>query len=51
VDRNKLERLVSELFMQRASDINPQLQRMIASGAISANAKVYRTLPGKREKK
>lgn len=50
VDKRKLERLVSELFLQRTSDINPQLQRMMASGAISANAKVYRTLPGKREK-
>lgn len=50
VDRRALERLVSELFLQRTSDINPQLQRMMASGAISANAKVYRTLPGKREK-
>lgn len=50
VDKRKLERLVSELFLQRTSDINPQLQRIMASGAISANAKVYRTLPGKREK-
>ena len=49
-DRNKLEKIVGELFMQRTMDINPQVQRLVASGAISANARVYRTLPGRRAK-
>jgi Fe-S-cluster containining protein len=48
VDQRKLEKLVAELFMQRTLDINPQVQKLMASSAISAKARIYRTLPGKR---
>jgi len=50
VDQRKLEKLVAELFLQRTLDISPQVQRLMASGAISAKAGIYRTLPGKRAK-
>jgi len=48
VDKRKLEGLVVDQFLQRTEDINPHVQRLKASGAISAQARVFRTLPGRR---
>lgn len=48
VDRSQLEKLVVEQFMQRSNEIAPQVQRLMASGKIAANATVYRTLPGRK---
>jgi hypothetical protein len=47
VDKQKLEKLVVDQFMQRTEDIAPHVQRLNASGAISAQAKIFRTLPGR----
>ena len=47
VDRRKLERLVADQFLQRTEDIAPQIERLRSAGAISENARVFRTLPGK----
>jgi len=48
VDKKKLEKLVADQFVQRTEDINPHVQRLNASGAISENAMIFRTLPGRR---
>lgn len=48
VDRSQLEMLVVGQFMQRSKEISPQVQRLMASGKIAANATVYRTLPGRK---
>jgi len=50
VDRKKLEELVVEQFLQRTQDIAPKVQSLRISGAISGNARVYRSLPGRRTK-
>lgn len=51
VDKKKLEKLVVNQFLQRTEDINPHIQRLMASGAISAQARIFRTLPGRRANK
>ena len=51
VDKGQLESLVAEQFMQRTEDIAAQVQRLRASGAISADARIFRTLPGRKAKK
>lgn len=48
VDKRKLEKLVADQFLQRTEDINPHVQRLNASGAISEKAMIFRTLPGRR---
>jgi hypothetical protein len=48
VDKKKLEKLVVDQFLQRTEDITPHVQRLNASGSISAQAKIFRTLPGRR---
>jgi len=48
VDKRKLEKLVVDQFLQRTEDITPHVQRLKASGAISAQARIFRTLPGRR---
>ncbi|HSD56875.1 MAG TPA: YkgJ family cysteine cluster protein [Methanotrichaceae archaeon] len=50
IDRSKLEKLVVDQFLQRSKEIAPQVQRLNASGKIAANAMIYRTLPGRRQK-
>jgi Fe-S-cluster containining protein len=50
VDGKKLEGLVVDLFMQRSQDIAPEVQRLRASGTISCDARVFRTLPGRMAK-
>lgn len=49
VDRKKLEKLVEDQFLQRMEDITPQIERLNASGAISKDARVFRTLPGRKQ--
>jgi uncharacterized protein len=48
VDRRKLEKMVADQFLQRTADITPHIQRLADSGAISAQARIFRTLPGRR---
>ncbi len=48
VNKRKLEKLVADQFLQRTEDINPHVQRLNASGAISEKAMIFRTLPGRR---
>jgi uncharacterized protein len=48
VDRRKLEKMVADQFMQRTADITPHIRRLADSGAISAQARIFRTLPGRR---
>lgn len=48
VDRSQLEMLVVKQFMQRSKEISPQVQRLMASRKIAADAMVYRTLPGRK---
>ncbi len=48
VDKRKLEKLVVDQFLQRTEDITPHIQRLKASGAIADQARIFRTLPGRR---
>jgi len=48
VDKRKLEKLVADQFLQRTEDIDPHIQRLNASGLISSQARVFRTLPGRQ---
>lgn len=48
VDKRKLEKLVADQFLQRTEDITPHIHRLKASGAIGAQAGIFRTLPGRR---
>jgi Fe-S-cluster containining protein len=50
VDSRKLEKLVVDQFLQRTEDINPIVQRFNAAGKISKDARIFRTLPGRRDK-
>lgn len=50
VDKRKLEKLVVDQFLQRSEDINPHVQRLNSSKAISKNARIFRTLPGRQTK-
>jgi Fe-S-cluster containining protein len=50
VDSRKLEKLVVDQFLQRTEDINPIVQRLNAAGSISKDARIFRTLPGRRDK-
>ena len=47
VDKRKLEKLVVDQFLQRTEDITPHIQRLKACGEISAQARIFRTLPGR----
>lgn len=51
VDRRKLEEMVTNQFLQRTADIAPHIQRLANSGAISAQARIFRTLPGRRSRR
>jgi len=46
VDKDKLKELVADQFMQRAESVASEIQRLQAKGAISKEARVYRTMPG-----
>jgi hypothetical protein len=48
VNKRRLEKLVTDQFLQRTEDITPHILRLITSGAISTQAKIFRTLPGRR---
>ncbi len=50
VNRKDLERLVVDQFMQRTQSIAPQVQRLASEGKIQRDARIYRTLPGRRPK-
>jgi Fe-S-cluster containining protein len=50
VDKKMLQNLVVDNFLQRTQDINPHIQRFNAAGVISKDAKIFRTLPGRRDK-
>lgn len=46
VDKEKLKELVADQFMQRAESVASEIHRLQAKGAISKEAKIYRTMPG-----
>jgi len=50
VDKKALERLVVDLFLQRSKAVAAEVQRLAAEGRIRKDAKIYRTLPGRRSK-
>jgi Fe-S-cluster containining protein len=50
VDKRKLEKMVVDQFLQRTEDVTPHILRLAASGAISKDSKIFRTLPGRRHK-
>jgi len=50
VDKRTLEKLVADQFLQRTEDINPHLQRLNTTDNISKDTKIFRTLPGRRNK-
>lgn len=50
VDKRKLEKMVADQFLLRTGDITPHILRLRASGAISEMFRVFRTLPGRRDK-
>jgi Fe-S-cluster containining protein len=47
VDKGALEKLVADQFMQRAESVALEVQRLRASGAISENVQIYRSMPGR----
>lgn len=47
VDKKKLKELVADQFIQRTESIASEIQRLQAIGAISSEAQIYRTMPGK----
>lgn len=50
VDKRKLEKMVADQFLLRTGDITPHILSLRASGAISEKFRVFRTLPGRRDK-
>ena len=50
VDKRKLEKMVVDQFLQRTEDVAPHILRLRASGVISERSRVFRTLPGRRDK-
>ncbi len=47
VDRNELEKLVADQFLQRSKSITSEMQALTAEKKIQKNAQIYRTLPGR----
>ena len=47
VDKEKLKELVADQFMQRVESITSEIQRLHSKGAISRDAQIYRTMPGR----
>jgi Fe-S-cluster containining protein len=50
VDADKLQSLVIEQFMLRSQEIAPQVQKFKSEGKISADAQIFRTLPGRQRR-
>lgn len=48
VDSKELKKLVTDQFMQRSEEIALELQRLASAGKIQKDARIYRTLPGRR---
>ncbi|HOO53349.1 MAG TPA: YkgJ family cysteine cluster protein [Methanothrix sp.] len=49
-DRRKLEKLVGDQFAERMEAIGPKVQRLRMEGKILPDARIYRTMPGKRRR-
>jgi Fe-S-cluster containining protein len=49
-DRKKLEKLVLDQFIERMEAIGPKVQRLRMEGKILPDARIYRTMPGKRRR-
>ena len=49
-DRKRLEKLVTGQFTERMEAIGPKVQRLRMEGKILPDARIYRTMPGKRER-
>jgi len=49
-DRRKLEKLVLDQFAERMEAIGPKVQRLRMEGKILPDARIYRTMPGKRRR-
>ncbi len=50
VDKKALEKLVVEQFLLRSRSVAAEVQKLAAEGRIQKDAKVYRTIPGRRSK-
>ncbi len=50
VDKKTLEKLVVEQFLLRSRSVAAEVQKLAAEGRIQKDAKVYRTIPGRRSK-
>ena len=49
-DRKRLEKLVLDQFTERMEAIGPKVQRLRMEGKILPDARIYRTMPGKRRR-
>ena len=49
-DKKKLEKLVLNQFVERMEAIAPTVQRLRMEGKILPDARIYRTMPGKRRR-
>jgi hypothetical protein len=49
-DKKKLEKLVGDQFAERMESIGPKVQRLRMEGKILPDARIYRTMPGKRRR-
>ncbi len=49
-DRKRLEKLVGDQFVERMEVIGPTVQRLRMEGKILPDARIYRTMPGKRKR-
>ena len=49
-DRRRLEKLVAGQFSERMETVGAQVQRLRVEGKILPEAKIYRTMPGKRNR-
>jgi len=48
-DKKRLEKLVAGQFAERMGSVGPVVQRMRMEGKIQAQARIYRTMPGKKK--
>ncbi|MHC1631171.1 MAG: YkgJ family cysteine cluster protein [Methanotrichaceae archaeon] len=49
VDRKKLEKLVTDQFVQRMKIIGPQIQKLRRAGKVQPGAEICRTMPGRKD--
>jgi hypothetical protein len=47
-DRRRLEKLVAGQFAERMETVGSQVQRLRIEGKIHPDARIYRTMPGKK---